>query len=224
MSQDYGDAPVHVANLDLGWTEFMRYLYLPVRMRWIPGGHFSLILLPDRLEFLRSAVEAALVDAVENFDYTDPYVYVSAHRGYATPDNPLNRPGWHCDGFGTDDLNYVWWDRWPSRFALQRFDDIDPGHVESMRDFENQIRFAWVRADYPSKCLYRLTPFVVHTTPIIATPGGMRSFLKVSVSNHRYNLIGNSHNHLFDYAWPMHERAEVRNDPALGEADYFPDA
>lgn len=57
-------------------------------------------------------------------------------------------------------------------------------------------------------------------TPEIPPPGGMRSFFKISVSTHRYDLLGNSHNYLLDYSWPMLDRQTLRNQPSGGSRDY----
>jgi hypothetical protein len=213
---EYGQMPVSLGRYELKWYEFMHYLYCPVRM---PTGSAHVDLrLPPALVFAAELVYAAIEDAREH-GFDDPYIYVTARRGYATPDNPLNRPGWHCDGFGTKDLNYVWCDRWGSRYALQPFENIEPGHVESMRSFEKQVDplRVWIS---DARTLYRLNPYVVHATPLIPAPGGMRSFLKVSVSNERYNLLGNTHNYAFKYDWKMYQRGEARNDPTYGEADF----
>lgn len=212
----YGQAPDAAGQFELTeWTEFMHYLYLPVKMM-----DDSEIRLPPRLEFLYRAVLTAILDAGQWFE--DAYVYVTARRGFATPDNPLNRPGWHCDGFGTDDVNYTWSDRWGTRWADQEdgFEDISSDHLVSMRQFEEQVDPRWIRSMAPGR-LWRLTPFVVHTTPEVPAPGGLRSFLKISVSRHRYNLQGNSRNHLFDYDWEMFPRDAARNDPAHNMADFY---
>lgn len=210
------------------WHEYMHYLYLPVVM---PGS--ERIRLPQNLEFIRHEVEAVCLDEMVG-DPTlvgDPlYVYVTARRGYATPGNPLNRPGWHADGFGTDDINYLWSDRWPTRFAIGEFKDISEDHVRSAEQFEGQIVSASYSAVVPElrieagepNAIYRLDPSVVHATPIIDPPGGDRSFFKISVSPSRYNLLGNSHNYLFDYEWHMYSRSEIRNDPAYAGGDSGP--
>ena len=43
--------------------------------------------------------------------WRENYVYLTAKTLWVSPENPGNRPGWHSDGFMTDDLNYVWSDR-----------------------------------------------------------------------------------------------------------------
>jgi hypothetical protein len=213
----YGEAPVDIGAFDLPWEEFMHYLYLPVRLRATVSEQQG-IQIPARLEMVRPLVRAALADARVN-GYTNPYVYVTARRGVATPDNPLNRPGWHTDGFGTFDRNYIWWDRFPTRFAQGPFTDISHDHLASMAQFEEQAPKGLVFT-FPDRHLYRLTPYVVHTTPRVDEMGE-RSFLKISISNHRYNLKGNSHNYLLDYDWEMFARSDLRNDPARAGLDYL---
>lgn len=218
----YGKPPEAIAEFEIPeWDEFMHYLYLPVKM---PYSNYR---LPPNLAFLRPVLTAVYGDQSAKW-YNSAYFYVTARRGYATPENPLNRPGWHCDGFGSDDLNYIWWDRWGTRFSEIEFPNISDDHIKSLRQFEDEI--AWHRQHhssatawktYPDKTLYRLDRYVVHNTPIVPAPGGMRSFLKISVSEHRYNLVGNTHNYLFDYDWKMYPRDILRNDPARAGLDYL---
>ena len=202
----YGIAPEQMGVYDLNFTEYMHYMYLPV---WILGEGFQ---LPKRLAFAHDLIMDAWDSELARGNRWD-YIYVTARRGFATPGNPLNRPGWHADGFGTPDVNYVWTDRFPTLFAEQEFEGITEDHVHSIAQFEYQIDPANIRT-YPDKTLLRLDRRVIHTAPPIPEPGGERSFFKVSFSNDRYNLIGNSHNHLLDYDWPMVARGQVRNDPA----------
>lgn len=236
----YGEAPVDLGEFHPtpGWEEFMHYLYLPVRIPFEDGPSRTVQQgIPPALAFLASAVEQAMYDAATTTDHLDdPYVYVTARRGFATPGNPLNRPGWHCDDFGGTDLNYIWSDRYPTRFLRSNIGNlaIDPDDDErSMKDMAAEAHSAWVEMqmqraaderravieDGPVGHLLRLSPYVIHDTPIIPAPGGMRSFFKISVSTHRYNLLGNSHNHLLAYDWKMYDRAEVRNQPG-GNGDY----
>lgn len=230
MSDYYGMAPTPIAEFDLpDWQEFMHYLYLPVRIpRSDRGGRGRADFgIPDRLSFLWGSIGSVLGDARAHLQ--DPYIYVTARRGFATPGNPLNRPGWHCDDFGGTDLNYIWCDEFPTRVLR-----ADPGSIdmpaddmESMKVMDDLAEMVtWPNTDdiwiepVRTRTMYRLTPHVIHDTPIIPAPGGMRSFFKISVSNHRYDLIGNSHNYLLDYDWPMVSRDVLRNQPNGGNKDY----
>lgn len=195
------------------WTELMHYLYLPVRL-----AYATKVVLPERLEFARDIVMHSIKDGAEESDY----VYLTARRGYTDSRVPLNREGWHADGFGTDDLNYAWSDKWPTEIAQQQFKGISSDHIESMRQFDEQVKDENVYATREG-LLYRLTPYVVHrVAPVPEGEGGMRSFLKVSISKHRYNLEGNSHNYLLDYKWKMYSREEIRNSPERYGQDFIP--
>lgn len=226
----YGEAPVEIGYVDLSrtWTEFMHYLYLPIRIPSSDGGHPPVLRIPPRLEWLRPSVINAVRDAGHEAEYlNDPYVYITARRGYATPGNPLNRPGWHCDDFGGTDLNYVWCNEFPTRILRSDYSlDISADDAQSMHDMRNLAELAempsveglWID-EVRTDRLMRLTPYVIHDTPII-TLSGMRSFFKISVSTHRYDLIGNSHNYMLDYDWPMTSRESLRNQPSGTNRDY----
>jgi len=219
LSPVYGEPPVeHSFHEFPEWQEFMHYLYLPVRLKDGPED----VILPPNLEFLRQVIEYCWSSVYQDHRHlNDPYIYVTARRGFATPGNPLNRPGWHCDDFGGEDINYIWSDRWPTRFLVREMGDggrdlgVPSDDEESMHYFE---AFASDPQHYGLHIetarggqLLELNPWVIHSTPEIGAPGGMRSFFKISFSNHRYNLKGNSHNHLLGYRWHMFDRGEVRN-------------
>lgn len=220
--QTYGALPTPLGIYDLSrtWKEFVHYLYMPIRMA--DGLPFD-FRLPKRMGFLSAMIDNIIVDArnVPYYDTLDDkyYIYLTCRRGFASPDNPLNRPGWHADGFGTRDLNYIWYDRWPTRVAHQVFEDIDVTHG-SMLQFEEQVKEESVITDMECLRLWRYDPSVVHATPLVPAPGGMRSFIKISVSPHRYNLEGNAHNFQFDYNWKMYPRDATRNDTSYPELDF----
>jgi hypothetical protein len=209
-SDCYGQQPLHIGQFDFDLPEVMHYLYLPVRI----DGHAG-IRLPQRLERCRCLIDAALHSCSHKYY---KYVYLSARKGWATRDNPLNRPGWHCDGFGTCDLNFVWWRGPSTRFAIQEFKRIVPGHLRSLTQFDEQVRRDAI-VTYPEKGLYQINPFVVHATPDISVPC-WRQYVKISASDNLFNLENNSYNYLFSYNWPLHPRAGLRNDPHRAEADY----
>lgn len=222
----YGKPPVLLGQFDFSLTEVMYYLYLPVVMEREVEAKRSIIRLPRNVECCRPMIEHALKSTQRRYNY----VYLSARKGWATPDNPLNRPGWHCDGFGSEDINFVWWRGPGTRFAIGDFGEISDNHNLSMTQFEVRIREAtatfWVkdRRDIridnpPAGYLYGLDPYVVHATPLL-TRGCMRQFVKISLSDHRYDLYNNSHNYLFDYDWPMQDREETRNDTKSAQRDY----
>jgi hypothetical protein len=211
MTIVYGKLPEFVDRFDFDLPEVMYWLYLPVKMEI----GYTDIRLPESLECCRPVIDRALRHASVLYRYA----YLSARKGWASPDNPLNRPGWHCDGFGTKDLNFVWWTGPSTRFANQHFDGIVSDHNRSAEQFNEQVKSESI-VTYPEKHLYCIDPSVVHATPVIAPPGCMRQYVKVSLSDHQYNLENNSHNYLFDYTWPLHPRELLRNDPHRAQLDY----
>lgn len=209
----FGEAPRQCGEVAANLNEFMYYLYLPVMM---DGSELR---LPPNVESSRPIIQRAMESSLEIANPSHyRYIYLSARKGFATKDNPLNRPGWHCDGFGTTDLNYVWWKGPGTRFALQKFKYISEDHKESLRQFEEQVRPGSI-VTYPESHLYEITPTVVHATPVIEEPC-IRQYVKISFSDHQYNLENNSHNYLFDYNWPLNSREVVRNDTFAAQRDY----
>lgn len=214
----YGNAPELHGIWDLEFEQYMHYMYLPIAVPEDPRFDFA---IPPELEFARELIDCAHYTEVVDHKNVWQYVYVTARRGFATPGNPLNRPGWHSDGFGTPDINYVWTDRYPTEFAIGDFGTISEDHIKSTEQFTHRATW-WptVRIrTYEDKTLMRLDPSVIHTAPPIPAPGGERSFFKVSFSNTRYNLKGNAHNYMLNYDWPMYDRAAVRNDPSRAQDD-----
>ena len=212
----YGVPPEIIREIKLDLEEFMHYQYLPV---YIPFK----ISVPQNLQsFIPPLIRE--INKREKFWSSGManthYIYVTAKHRFATPESPLNRPGWHCDGFGTDDINYIWFDKFSTRFAIQDFTDISPDHVESMKNFDEQIEPDKI-VEYQPNTLLRLTPYVVHTTPDIPAPGDFRSFIKISISRNKYNLAGNSHNYGLNYDWKMWPREIVRNHPIYAESDFY---
>ena len=214
----YGHPPEIVGLFELEFEEYMHYMYLPIRMP--TGNGVWDVRVPPRLEFASEMIARAITIEEQRNNRWD-YVYLTARRGWATPGNPLNRPGWHSDAFGKPDINYVWTDRFPTMFAEGTFEQISDDHIRSTQQFEerisgnNDIRLV----TYGDQVLMRLDSSVIHAAPEIPPPGGDRSFIKVSFSNERWNLAGNSHNYLFEYEWQMFDRAPIRNDPARANAD-----
>jgi hypothetical protein len=209
---NFGSPPISVGYFGFDLPEVMYYLYLPV---WMGPADREDVRLPPNVECCRELIRWA----GSYGEYRRQYIYLSARKGWATPDNPLNRPGWHCDGFGTDDLNFVWWTGPGTRFAIQDFHDISEDDTKSLAQFEVQVQDDRV-ASFPQKVLYAIDPFVVHATPLIDPPGCMRQYVKVSLSNHQYNLENNSHNHLFDYQWKLSSRDLIRNSPHRAQKDF----
>lgn len=196
----YGDLPEDVGLIDLSPVEMMFWMYCPVKM---PG---RALCIPDNLDQFRPLV----MRAWERDGFSDRYVYLTAKTLWVSGDNIGNRPGWHSDGFGTDDVNYIWYDRAPTEFFEGRF--VLPEDCDNAMTLMAAHATHHPRVTYPDKHLLRLTPAVIHRSPVGFEPG-MRTFVKVSISKDRYNLEGNSVNHGLSEQWPLVPRAVERNHP-----------
>jgi hypothetical protein len=167
------------------------------------------VMLPPNLECFAPLVYAALGCDDLNLNR---YVYISAKRLLTSPTCQWNRPGWHIDGYGTDDVNFIWSDAFPTEFCVNQTFMLDDDHIQSMLQMTAQADRRNIKR-YSNGSLLRLDNTIVHRVAEVNSTG-MRTFVKISVSRNKYNLIGNAHNHLLDYDWEMVPRGMYRNDPA----------
>lgn len=218
MPKLYGRQPVDLGLIDLSPTEMMFWLYCPIK---VPGR--SAVIPPNLAQFM-PILDAVYHDHAGDEDaayrWQNSYVYLTAKTLFVTANNPGNRPGWHSDGFMTDDLNYIWYDGSPTLFweplRLVQFTQDDRLSLWEMRDAADPDVARHVT--YPNKHLLRLDETVIHRVADVTKPG-VRTFVKVSVSRDRYNLVGNSINHDLDLGWDYVGRSIDRNQPAPGAVE-----
>lgn len=193
-----GRPPECCGLLHIRPPELMFVQYLPVKMPGVSGFR-----VPPGLTCFQP-----LLDRI----YCDPgqFVYLTAKHLFVPAGGVANRPGWHCDGFGTEDVNYLWYDSVPTEFCIQPF-DLCSDDQASMRQMDEEVRVENIKT-YGSDLLLRLDQSVVHR-PAVNDVDRFRVFAKISVSRDLYDLAGNAHNYLFDYHWPMRQRALSRNNP-----------
>lgn len=213
-------------------NEMMWYQYLPVlfpeNITGMPG--LTGLTLEPRLYPFKSLIKAAY-DSLYGWrtlnylsaDPKDYYIYLTAKIGYATPENPLNRPGWHIDAWGhPEDHNFVWSDVFPTRYIEDVLEDVptdDSGALAVFERYGRKHEDTGTVLEVEPNQLYYFHSSCVHATPIIEK-SGMRKFVKITFSPHKYNLEGNSHNYLIPYKWKMYSRADIRNDPVAGNGDF----
>lgn len=215
----YGAAPVDLGKLQLDTSELMFWLYLPIKMR---GTNCEK--LPLQLDKYQRLVDYCYYDVVATYGdrrWRDSYVYLSVKITHVTPDAPGNRPGWHSDGFLTDDLNYIWADRNPTEFFIRdKLMTTYADHTMSMKHFESHIPWSLERGEAGYRTehakvnhLYRLDQTNIHRVSL-NVESGKRAFIKVSVSDKPYVQLGNSINHdLPAHPLPSLERQADRNCP-----------
>lgn len=209
-----GSPPRDLGLVEINDGEMLFTMYLPIS---VPDDHSYK--LPDHLK--RFAPIVSTVKQEEPARFFREFVYLTAKTLWVEGSHIGNRPGWHSDGFGTNDLNFIWADRAPTEFMVRRFlglwqvsDDCD----QSMREMEKLGRYAeaydFPFTTYPDRHLLRLDPTVMHRSPV-KFEAGLRTFVKVSISPDQYNLSGNAVNHLLpETHWPLVDRQTVRNHPS----------
>lgn len=218
MDKIYGCAPCTLGVIDISPKEMMFWLYCPIKMRntRYKGIDDILVTTPPNLHQFAPIIERGLDALIEDW-LTERYVYITAKTLLVTPDNPGNRPGFHSDGFMTDDLNLIWSDCNPTLFwQPERRVSFTQDCSVSLKEMEALAGPDTAHhVTYPDKSLLILDQRVIHRVADVAKPS-MRTFVKISISKDRYNLVGNSINHLLSPDWDYFERKEERNHPAGG--------
>lgn len=207
----YGALPTSLGSFPIECKEAMFCLYMPISL-----AGSTAIVMPKQFQHYFYELVTAVRNDVGWSAFAEHNIYLTAKHTFVSPSLTANRPGWHSDGFLTDDLNYLWYDALPTIFNDSDF-VVDPDHERSLDQF-------WAQADperdiqYDCCELLKLDQFVIHSVADAMGPM-FRTFVKISVSKDRYNLSGNTHNYDLDYDWPMHDRLEVRNTPAVAQRD-----
>lgn len=196
--------------VDVNPTEYVFNLYLPIKLQWGVCIH-----LPENIKWALPIVQSVIKD-VGRTSIEGRWMYITVKYmwvGYEL----ANRPGWHADGFLTNDLNYIWYDRLPTEFSIQDF-EVDECHIKSLEQFEEQAKDENIQT-YPIKHVLKLDSRNVHRVAYDDNPG-FRTFVKVSISDHFYNLEGNAKNPAFEIDEEYYERFDIRNDPNKAQMDF----
>lgn len=207
----YGSEPVEIASdVIVDNSEMYFYQYLPIHLK--DTTEFK---LEDRLSSLKNLIDLCCYDFSKNIDknINGYYIYITAKCRYVPSGENINRAGWHCDGFMSDDINYIWSDCIPTEYVTGEFELIQD-HEKSIE----QMNRLFYHSE-PLKCnpnsIYRLNETVIHRCDYNRSNHSLlRHFIKVSFSKDKYNLKGNSHNYLLDYKWEMKDRELSRNHPS----------
>ena len=203
----YGQLPKPIGTYTVECKEMMFYQYLPIKLVGNTEPVYEM-----RLMCYDQLIGAICCDFIGTYGldrYVHSYVYLTAKYMYQSQGCSFNRPGWHSDGFMTDDINYIWYDKDPTIFNSTKFDLTMDDHI-SLKEMNEQYKWE-ANVTYPVNTLLRLDQYNIHKVGEV-TPG-LRNFLKVSFSKDKYDLIGNSYNYKLDYDWEMKPRKEQRNIP-----------
>lgn len=204
----YGDLPKVLGFFEIKPTEMFYYHDMPIKLSGQP-----VFLVEDRLSFLERFLMNVSAEFIKEYGhdaFMSHNMYLSAKHQYQTPTNSFSRPGYHSDGFLTDDINYIWSNNQPTIFSTSDFnltldDKVSLGEMEAQGRSEDEIT-------YPNSTLLRLNQYNIHKLGVCEGVQ-LRLFVKVSFSLDKYDLIGNSVNYLLPCGWEMKERGVNRNAP-----------
>lgn len=209
--------PVDLGEHIIHTEEVMYYLYLPISK---PGTTLSR--LPDkRLKFIKPLLKS--ICDHDPHRYLESYVYATIKKMYVGGGVTANRPGWHMDGYLSDDLNYIWYDSIPTLFAGgTELVSLPADHTQSLQELvcADQVLME-NKVTYPCRHLLKLDDRVIHKVETNVPEQVMRTFVKITISRNRFNLKDNSKNPLLPDDGPFFERALVRNDPHQSQRDHY---
>lgn len=197
----------------------LRFLDLPIYM---PGQGWR---IPTELEQLKQVIKMAVDHerlCMPDFE-KNHYVYITVDQGWVEPHTSQRRAGWHGDSYRKIDSHktpshtlvdhvYVVCDACPTLFLEGPFplDGVNPEDVDAVQKKFADLAKDKKRITYPSYTLLRLDPYCVHDAGINTGNDRLyRTFVKISFSKTKYAHLGNAHNNLFTYDWPMVPRHKV---------------
>ena len=213
----HSTVPESLGEFHLHNKEYMQFLYYPIKL----AGSFILEMEP-RLQFLNHLVTTALLNENKGKDFDwlkRQYVYLTVKQTFLPLGGVQNRPGMHSDGFMTNDVQYLWYDRVPTEFMIGDFEVLtdDSLALQELNNFHTSLVAGKLG---PENYLVRPEPFHLYRIdhnhihrPTVALEAGPRLFVHLSISEHRYAQEGNSHNYGLNYDWEMTPRKKNRNQP-----------
>lgn len=203
------------------WTQHV--LDMPIKF---PGTD---VRIPSVLASVVPALQRIIdIDATLNRDYDRYYAYLSIHQAQLLPGERMRENPFHVDGFQgprwTDkhpvNRSYLLSDQlgtsfYPIGFPLDHLDlEIDDVYAEFERVIEANKAKPQSSKDFE---LILMDAYCVHRGAV-AEKAMFRTWMRVSWETRVFDRLGNTHNPLFDYNWPMVARdtdLRIRPRPVL---------
>ena len=187
------------------------------------------LMVPKGLEPFMEAIKMAIETEISinpDFSIEDWNGYITVDQKTVPPEKTQRRYGPHSDAYVTNENTvmdkeilttntYVFYDKLPTDYFDGPFslEGVDPQNdVEVLNKFKEHATKQTV-VHYPSYTGLRMTPYDIHTPAVNNTDKPIRrTFVKITFSKDRYNLLGNQINTFFDYSdWTWATRDPERN-------------
>jgi hypothetical protein len=188
----------------------IRCLDMPIKM----AGSKEYRIPKEFEQFLEPISEMIAFETAHNEKVIEFYAYLTIDQSEPIGRETHREPGLHVDGFQGSriepkvecDRSYIVFDCDCPSFWNQSFET-----VENMDESTQNIFHEFDRTKHYSseiKCLpfniYFMDSYAVHSAN--KAKNNKRTFCRLSFSVRKYDRLGNSHNHLFDYKWQMFQR------------------
>ena len=222
MKSLYGTLPQDLGFININNDESCLCLYMPIKLK----NRYHEV-LPRHLQKYQRILDCVhddlIIGAKSTSGYVDKYIHLTVKAQFVSGQCTGQRSGWHSDGFMTDDVNYIYYDSFPTEFydgsklKLQLTQD----HNKSLDELKKMDVFMRNEiVTFPEKHLLKLDQYVIHRPQEYMVPS-FRTFVKVSVSDHLYALKGNTINYepkIYDVLRNVEykERGVERNCPIIG--------
>ena len=208
----YGKMPEVISEEVVKNDSTMMCLYMPIKL-----SDSLDMRIPDQFLWVTNLLYEIFVRDMCVSDQRSKYIYLTVKSGWVSGDHTMQRPGFHTDGFMTDDINYLWSDNNPTQFIGGCIMGVPEDHEESLEYFDSILEGTGLEPkEYPNNTLLKLNDRVIHRARPVMTPG-FRNFVKITVSGHQYRLKGNTVNPMLDSGWINDVERKISRNCPLGE-------
>lgn len=200
-------------ELDTSNMEFSNIVYMCIKQ-----ANNSEYKIPDNYSYIVNQIIGS-IHHKSDYLYENDWkynCYLTIKRRYVSPGSNDNRPGWHIDGFKSDQYNFIWFDSIPTEVCAGRF-DLSNDHEDSLEEMLIQSggndKFVHTLSE---NNLYEMDQSCVHRTSINKMNKAiLRTFIKITYSKEMFNCIGNAWNYKLPHIRYNKVRNETRNHTVL---------
>lgn len=197
--------------LDTTQLDFCNHAYMCISQEG--SSEYS---IPANLEDIVNPILSNIYE-LSPYLYDNDYrynCYLTIKHEYVNGGSFGNRPGWHIDGFKSDQHNFIWFDILPTEVCVGKFrlsDDhelsLDEMTIQSKDKFNHLLT---------ENTLYEMNQSCVHRPGINNTRSPyLRTFIKITFSKELFNCFGNAWNYKLPHIRPSAYRQSNRNHSVL---------